>query len=209
MRSEQDVSPKVGKIITMRRRAILKSPLCIMLAALFAGSACAADNYTIDPTHTWPMFEVNHLGYSTQRGRFNRSSGKITLDVAARKGSVDITIETDSLDMGFAKWDEYMKNIGFFNVTQHPTIRFTSDKLLFDGEKVTGAEGNFTLLGTTRPLSLRVDNFRCSIHPLTRKMHCGADISATISRTQFGMAKFVPMIGDEVKLYSPVEADID
>lgn len=185
----------------------MNKSLLILLGTMFAIPVYAMDNYTIDPTHTWPMFEVNHLGYSTQRGRFNKSSGKITLDVAARQGSVDIIIDTDSLDMGFAKWDEHMKGEEFFNVTQYPTIRFTSDKLIFDGDKVVGAEGKFTLLGTTRPLTLRVDNFHCAPFPLTRKMHCGADISATISRTQFGMAKFVPMVSDEVKLYSPIEAD--
>jgi polyisoprenoid-binding protein YceI len=185
----------------------MNKSLLILLGTMFAIPVYAMDNYTIDPTHTWPMFEVNHLGYSTQRGRFNKSSGKITLDVAARQGSVDIVIDTDSLDMGFAKWDEHMKGEEFFNVTQYPTIRFTSDKLIFDGDKVVGAEGKFTLLGTTRPLTLRVDNFHCAPFPLTRKMHCGADISATISRTQFGMAKFVPMVSDEVKLYSPIEAD--
>ena len=183
--------------------------LLILIGTLFAIPACAADNYTIDPTHTWPMFEVNHLGYSTQRGRFNKSSGKITLDVAARQGSVDLVIDANSLDMGFAKWDEHMKGEEFFNVAQYPTMRFTSDKLIFDGDKVVGAEGRFTLLATTRPLTLRVDNFHCAPFPLTRKMHCGADVSATISRTQFGMAKFVPMVGDEIRLYSPIEADKD
>jgi polyisoprenoid-binding protein YceI len=187
----------------------MTKPLPILLAMLLAVPVHAADSYTIDPTHTWPMFEVNHLGYSTQRGRFNKSSGKITLDVAAKTGSVDLTIDTNSLDMGFAKWDEHMKGEEFFNVKQYPTIRFTSDKLVFDGDKVVGAEGNFTLLGTTRPLMLRVDNFHCAPFPLTRKMHCGADVSATISRTQFGMAKFVPMVSDEVKLLSPIEADKD
>lgn len=183
--------------------------LSILLAAMCAIPAYAADNYTIDPTHTWPMFEVNHVGYSTQRGRFNKSSGKITLDVAAKTGSVELTIDTNSLDMGFAKWDEHMKGEEFFNVTQYPTIRFVSDKLIFNGENVVGAEGKFTLLGTTRPLTLRVDNFHCAPFPMTRQMHCGADISATISRTQFGMAKFVPMVGDEIKLFSPVEANKD
>jgi polyisoprenoid-binding protein YceI len=149
------------------------------------------------------------LGYSTQRGRFNRTRGKITLDVPARKGSVDLIIETDSLDMGFAKWDEHMKSEEFFNVQQHPSIHFTSDKLVFEGEKVVGAEGNFTLLGTTRPLTIAVNNFHCAPHPLLRKMHCGADITATIQRMQFGMAKFIPMISNDVKLIVPLEADID
>ena len=187
----------------------MKKSIALCVATLLAAPVHAADTYTIDPTHTWPMFEVNHLGYSTQRGRFNKSSGKITLDVATKKGSVDLTIETDSLDMGFAKWNEHMKGQDFFDATLHPTMRFTSDKLIFDGDNVVGAEGKFTLLETTRPLTLRVENFHCAPHPLTRKMHCGANISATIQRTQFGMAKYVPMVGDEVKLFSPVEADKD
>ncbi len=181
----------------------------ILIATMLAVPAQAVDTYTIDPTHTWPMFEVNHLGYSTQRGRFDKTSGKIMLDIAAKTGSVDITIDAASLDMGFAKWNDHMKSEEFFHVVQYPTIRFTSDKLIFDGDKVVGAEGKFTLLDTTRPLTLRVDNFHCAPHPMTRKMHCGADVSATISRTQFGMAKFVPMVGDEVKLLSPIEADKD
>jgi polyisoprenoid-binding protein YceI len=122
---------------------------------------------------------------------------------------VDLTIDADSLDMGFAKWNEHMKGQDFFHVSQHPTIRFASDKLMFDGDNVIAAEGKFTLLDTTRPLTLRVENFHCAPFPMTRKMHCGANVSATIQRTQFGMAKFIPMIGDEVKLFSPIEADLD
>lgn len=183
--------------------------ISIAAAAMAATPVQAAESYTIDPTHTWPMFEVNHLGFSTQRGRFNKTSGKITLDTKARKGSVDLTIETASLDMGFEKWDEHMKSQDFFHVTQHPTMRFTSDKLIFEDDKVVAAEGNFTLLGTTRPLTLTVSNFRCAPHPMNKKQTCGAEISATIQRTQFGMAKFVPMVSDEVKLMSPVEATRD
>jgi polyisoprenoid-binding protein YceI len=181
---------------------------CILLA-ITSSIPAHADSYTIDPTHTWPMFAVNHLGYSTQRGRFDKSSGKITLDMTSKTGSVDLTIEADSLDMGFAKWNDVMKGEEFFNVVQYPTIHFTSNKLVFDDDKVVAAEGKFTLLGTTRPLTLHVENFHCAPFPLTRKMHCGADVSATISRTQFGMARFVPMVSDEVKLFSPVEANKD
>lgn len=180
-----------------------------MLAGLLAVPLCAAESYTIDSQHTWPVFEVNHLGFSTQRGRFNHTSGKIILDTVAQKGSVDLTIDAGSLDMGFDKWDERMKSIEFFNVTLFPTMRFTSDKLVFDGDQVVAAEGHFTLLGTTRPLTLTVNNFRCAPHPLTRKKTCGADITATIQRMQFGMAKYIPMISDEVKISSPVEAIID
>ena len=87
----------------------------LALASSFAVSAVAADNYTIDSNHTFPVFEVNHLGYSVQHGRFNKTSGNIMLDMAAKKGSVDLTIETTSLDMGFPLWDEHVSAEGFLN----------------------------------------------------------------------------------------------
>lgn len=180
--------------------------LILVAAALLATPAYAADNYTVDPRHTWPVFEVNHLGFSTQRGRFNSSSGKITLDTAAKKGSVELVIETASLDMGFDKWDEHMKSDEFFNVAQFPTMRFASDKLVFDGDKVVAAEGSITLLGVTRPLTLTVSNFHCGPHPMLKKPACGADITATLKRSEFGMTKFVPAVSDEVKIFAPVEA---
>lgn len=173
---------------------------------IVAMPVCAADNYTIDPTHTWPVFEINHLGFTTQRGRFNKSSGKVTLDIAARKGSVDLTIETASIDMGFDKWDEHMKSEDFFDVAKFPTIRFSSDKLLFEGDRVVAAEGNFTLHGVTKPLIIGVSNFRCAPNPMNDKPTCGADISTTLMRSEFGMNKFVPAVSDEVKIHVPLEA---
>lgn len=184
----------------------MHKPLILIVAALLAAPACAADSYTVDPNHTWPVFEVNHLGFSTQRGRFNSSSGKITLDTAAKKGSVELVIETASLDMGFDKWDEHMKSDEFFNVKFFPTMRFVSDRLVFDGDRVVAAEGSFTLLGVTKPLTLTVSNFRCGPHPMLKKPACGADITATLKRSEFGMTKFVPAVSDEVKISVPVEA---
>lgn len=184
----------------------MKKSIAILIASLFAAPALAADNYTIDSRHTFPVFEVNHMGFSTQRGRFNKSSGKIVLDTAAKKGSVELVIETASLDMGLEKWDEHMKSDEFFNVAQFPTMRFVSDKLVFDGDRVVAAEGSFTLLGVTKPLTLTVSNFRCAMHPMAKKPACGADISATLKRSEFGMAKYVPMVSDEVRISSPVEA---
>ena len=183
-----------------------KNIIAIALSSLIAVPAYAAESYTIDSTHTWPTFEVNHMGFSTQRGRFNVTSGKITLDTAAKRGSVELVIETASLDMGFDKWDEHMKSVDFFNVGLFPTMRFTSDKLMFDGDKVVAAEGYFTLLGVSKPLTLTVSNFRCAPHPMNKKQTCGADISVTIKRSEFGMAKYVPAVSDEVKISSPVEA---
>jgi polyisoprenoid-binding protein YceI len=183
-----------------------KIMIAIALASSVSVSAYAADNYSIDPMHTFPVFEVNHLGYSVQHGRFNKTSGKITLDMAAKKGSVDLTIDTASLDMGFAMWDEHMAAEGFFNTAKFPTMTFKSKKLIFKDGKVVAAEGDFTLLGVTKPLTVTVNGFVCGDHPMTKKPMCGANIGGTIKRSDFGMSKYVPAVGDEVKIHVPVEA---
>lgn len=168
--------------------------------------ALATDSYTIDPNHTFPVFEVNHLGFTTQRGRFDKTSGKVTLDMAAKKGSVELNIDTTSLDMGFAKWNEHMSADGFFNVAKYPSMSFKSTKLIFEGDKVVAADGEFTLLGVTKPLRLTVNAFRCGENPIIKKQMCGADVSATIKRSDFGMTKYVPAVSDDIKISSPVEA---
>jgi polyisoprenoid-binding protein YceI len=184
----------------------MNKSIAIFLATLLSMPAFAADNYTVDPTHTWPVFEVNHLGFSTQRGRFNKTGGKISLDIAAKKGSVEIVVDTTSLDMGFEKWDKHMKSEDFFNVEKFPTMSFKSDRLIFDGDKLIAAEGEFTLLGVTKPLRLIVSNFHCGLNPMTKAPTCGAEITATIKRSEFGMTKYIPAVSDEVKISSPVEA---
>lgn len=183
-----------------------KALALIALSAVLAAPAVAADTYTVDPNHTFPVFEVNHLGFTTQRGRFNKSSGKIVLDVAAKRGSVNLVIDTTSLDMGFDTWDKHLSADGFFNTEKFATMTFRSDKLVFEGDKVVAAEGSFTLLGVTKPLRLAVNNFHCAAHPFTKQLMCGADISATLKRSDFGMVKFLPAVSDEVKISSPVEA---
>lgn len=178
----------------------------VVFASTFAVPVFAADTYNIDPSHTFPVFEVNHLGYSVQHGRFNKTSGKITLDMAAKKGSVDLTIETTSLDMGFPLWDEHISAEGFLNTAKFPTITFKSNNLVFKDGKVVAAEGDFTLLGVTKPLTVTVSGFVCGDHPFTKKPMCGANIGGVIKRSEFGMTKYVPAISDDIKIHVPVEA---
>ena len=128
------------------------------------------------------------------------------MDIAAKNGSVDLTIDTASLDMGFDTWNKHLAADGFFNTEKFPSMTFRSDKLVFEGDKVVAADGSFTLLGVTKPLRLTVNNFRCAPHPITKKAMCGADVAATLKRSDFGMTKYVPAVGDEVKISSPVEA---
>ena len=185
----------------------MKRTLALLTAAFIALPVVAApEEYDIDPNHTYPIFEVKHLGYSTQRGRFNKTSGKIVLDREAKQGSVDLTIDVSSLDMGTDIWNQHMFAEGFFDVEKYPTITFKSNKLIFEGDKVVAAEGDFTLLGVTKPIRLTVSNFNCGTHPMLKKDMCGGDISTSVKRSDFGMKKAIPMVGDDVKLSSPVEA---
>jgi len=186
---------------------MMKSRFFLAVAALgISVSLQAADSYTIDSRHLYPMFEVNHLGFSTQRGRFNKGAGKIVLDTAAKTGSVDLKIETASIDMGLDKWDEHLRSPDFFDVAKHPAITFKSTKLKFDGDKVVGAEGDLTLLGVTKPVTLAMSGFHCGDHPMLKKTVCGVDATTTIKRSDFGMKYGLPAIGDEIKLIVPVEA---
>lgn len=183
----------------------------IALFGAFAGlsmtaGAMAADSFTIDSRHTFPVFEVNHLGFSTQRGRFNNVTGKIMLVPSQKSGSIEVNIDSASIDMGMDAWDKQMRGEDFFNVEKFPNMSFKSTRLVYDGDKLVGAEGDFTLLGVTRPVKLEVKGFTCGTHPINKKALCGADISTTIKRSDFGMTKYLPGIGDTVVINIPVEA---
>lgn len=183
-----------------------KTLIAIALASTVSVSAFAADSYTIDARHTFPSFEVSHLGFSIQRGRFNTSSGKIALDSAAKSGSIDVTIDASSIDTGLAELEKHLQGEDFFDTAKYPTITFTSKKLKFDGDKLVGADGDFTLHGVTKPVTLKLDHFKCAPHPMNKKPTCGANATTTIKRSEFGIVKYVPAVGDDVKIAIQVEA---
>lgn len=179
--------------------------IAALSATLMAPAFAAPDTYTIDPNHTFPTFEVNHLGYSIQRGRFDKTSGTITLDLAAKTGSADITIQTGSIDMGFDEWNKHMDE-KFFHVDKFPTMTFKSSKFKFKGDKLVAVDGDLTLRGVTKPVTLTVDLFKCAPHPMLKKDACGADATTTIKRSDFGMSEFIPFVGDEIKIAFGIEA---
>ncbi|MCE5180612.1 MAG: YceI family protein [Betaproteobacteria bacterium] len=183
--------------------------LLALACATVGMPAVAADSYTIDPTHTFPSFEVSHLGFSIQRGRFNRSAGKITLDTVAKSGSIDVSIDAASIDTGLANLEKHLQGEDFFDTAKYPAITFTSKSLKFDGDRLASAEGDFTMHGVTKPVTLAIDHFRCAPHPMTKKQTCGANATTSIKRSEFGIVKYVPNVGDEVKITIQVEATKD
>ena len=185
----------------------MKKHLAISLILCAVGaSAFAADIYTIDPGYSRAHFDITRLGFSTQRGAFNKTSGKVTLDLAAKTGSVDFTINTQSIDMGSAAWTAHLSDEGLFNVKKYPTMVFKSDKLVFAGDKVVAAEGQFTMLGVTKPLKVTVNNFQCGVSPIDKRNMCSGNITGTLKRSDFGLTKYIPAVSDEVAIDVPVDA---
>jgi len=178
-------------------------------AAIAIPAIAAPESFTVDPRHTFPSFEVSHLGFSTQRGRFNKTSGKIALDRAANTGSVDIVIDTASLDTGLDKLEEHLRGEDFFNVAKYPTMFFRSSAVSFKGDVPVAADGELTMLGVTKPVTLTITSFACGVHPISKKDTCGADATASILRSDFGMKYALPAVGDTVKLLIQVEATRD
>lgn len=180
-------------------------PLFLPLLALLALPASALD-YMIEPSHTYASFEIDHLGFSMQRGQFNRTSGNIEFDAEARRGSIDITIDTASIDTGFEPRDEVLRSDTWFNVQDFPNALFRSQHFIFDQEKLVAVEGRLTLLGETRPIRLEISRFKCGFNLAKRKNGCGADAEGIMRRSEFGLQNSIPLIGDEVRLRIQVEA---
>lgn len=185
----------------MRRIALLSFVATCSTAAL-----AAPETYMIDGTHTLPRFSYNHLGYSTQLSRFDKASGKIVLDRQAKSGSVNVTIDTTSVDTGYPLFNEHIQGADYLDTAHYPTATFTSDKLKFEGDKLVAVDGILTLKGISKPVKLKVTSFQCMPHPMLKKDACGANATTVIKRTEFNMGKYAPSVGDEVTITLPVEA---
>ncbi|HXW74696.1 MAG TPA: YceI family protein [Steroidobacteraceae bacterium] len=160
------------------------------LLALAAGSVLAAPvTYQVDPSHTYPSFEADHFGgVSTWRGKFTRTSGTIVLDREKGTGTVEITVDPASIDFGNPKLDEHVKSPEMLDVTKYPTATYKGKLIDFKNGVPTRVDGEFTLHGVTRPLQLTINSFKCMTYPMDKKEHCGADLSGTINRADYGVS---------------------
>jgi len=167
--------------------------------------AAVADTFTIDPNHTYPNFKISHLGFSTMHGRFGQTSGHLSMDREKGTGSVEVVIEAASVDTGMKKRDDHLRSPDFFNTMEFPQITFTSTKLTYHGKGAT-VDGNLTMKGVTKPVTLEVAKINCGTHPFNKKYVCGFDATASLKRSDFGINYGLPAIGDEVQLEIEVEA---
>lgn len=179
--------------------------ILILAAMMMVSTNGMAASYSIDPTHTYPNFTINHLGFSTMHGRFGKTSGKLTMDKAKGTGSVDIVIDVASVDTGFKKRDDHLRSPDFFNAVEFPQITFKSTKVTFNGKGAT-VVGDLTMKGVTKSVTLAVASINCGVHPFSKKDVCGFDATAKLKRSDFGIKYALPAVGDEVNLTIEVEA---
>lgn len=190
-------------MLSSRRAFAIAAIACTVVAA---NAVASQEVYVLDTSHTIPMFEVTHLGFSQQRGTFSNATGRITIDRAARKGTMDVVVATASINPGTPRLLAILKGEDFFNVEKFPTMTYKSADLEFDGEHLVAVKGELTLLGVTHPVALKVTAFKCGAHPFNKRTMCGGEASATIKRSEFGMKYGIPAAAsDEVRIVIPFE----
>ncbi len=161
--------------------------------------------YLLDPSHTRVHWEVVHFGTSTTRGRFDDISGSLELDARAGTGEVSIAVRTASVNTGVAPLDGVLRR-SYFASEQHPVAYFVARTWRWQRDAPLEVRGEFTLRGVSLPLSLRATQLRCATHPQLQREVCGADLEATLRRSDFGLTEGLPFIGDSVRLVIQVEA---
>jgi len=178
-------------IFTAIQEHELKTSMSIAVGALASSlslGAFAADTYMLDPTHTYPSFEADHFGgLSIWRGKFTKTTGTVTLDRAAKTGTVDVTVDPASVQTGNGKLDEHLKAAEFFDVAQYPGVTYKGTEIKFDGDKPVEVIGNLTIRGITKPVNLKIDSFKCMPHPVLKREVCGVEASTEFNRADFGM----------------------
>lgn len=191
----------------MMKTHLQKFLFFLSLHMIFLLSAWAApEEFTIDPQHTYTTFEVNHLGISTQRGRFNDTLGKVIFDPQDGNNNIEIKINAGSVDTGNESLEKLLRSEDFFNTEKYPDILFRAHKVTFKDEKPESIEGELTLLGVTKPVTLNVLSYNCTRKPFLIRLTCGIDATTTIKRSEFGMNSLLSFVGDEVKVLIQAEA---
>ncbi len=161
----------------------------VAIASAWACTAIAAPaTYEIDPHHTFPSFEADHMGVSVWRGKLNTTTGKVTLDKAAGTGTVDLVIDPASIDFGHDKLNIWAVGPDFFDTAKYPQATYKGKLEGFKKGAPTRVAGELTLHGVTKPVTLKINSFACKPHPMFKREFCGADAIATFKRDEFGLS---------------------
>jgi polyisoprenoid-binding protein YceI len=188
------------------KKALLLTALTAAVAGIHIQAQAQSATYAIDPTHTTVFFEAKHFGTSTNRGRWDKKEGTVTLDKAAKTGKVEVTLDMNSISSGVPGFDRHLKSNDFFAAEQFPTAKFVGDKFTFNGDKLASVAGELTLRGKTNPVTLTANNFNCYENPMLKREVCGGDFETTIQRSQWGVNYGLPGIPDSVRIVIQIEA---
>ncbi len=175
-------------------------------AAVVAPAYAAPVSYGVEANHTFPRFSYTHLGFTTQQSRFDKTTGTVVYDKEGRTGSVDIKIETSSVSTGSTLFNQHIQGEDFLDTAKYPTVTFKSTKVNFDGDKPVSIEGDLTMKGVTKRVTLTVTRFLAAPHPIQKKDTIGADAYTIVKRTDFNMGKYAPAVSDEVRIDIAIEA---
>ncbi|HSW11671.1 MAG TPA: YceI family protein [Solimonas sp.] len=184
----------------MSIRRLLPAALCVLLPAV-----ASADQYVIETHHTYPSLEMSHMGISIWRGKFNKSSGKVTLDRKAKTGTVDIAVETASVDFGHDEMNKHAVAEDWLNAARYPVMNYKG-QLKFSGDTPSTIDGQLTMRGVTRPVTLKINSFTCIDHPFYKKEVCGADAEGQLDRADFGMTQYTDNGAGKITIKVQVEA---
>jgi polyisoprenoid-binding protein YceI len=171
----------------MRRTVLLIVPFAVALAGAVSTARAASVTYEIDPAHTYPSFEADHMGLSVWRGKMTKSSGTVRLDKTAQTGEVDVAVDLSSIDFGMPQLNGWARGKEFFDVDRFPTATYRGRLDGYVDGRPTRVTGDMTLHGVTRPMILTLNQFKCVPHPLLKRELCGADALATFDRSAFGL----------------------
>ncbi|MGE4313423.1 MAG: YceI family protein [Pseudobdellovibrionaceae bacterium] len=195
------------KIITTPLRTLAVAGL--LLAATGTGAAYAeSQKYTLEMPHTQVLFAVDHMGFTKSYGQFLKFDGGFTFDESdPEAATIDVTIDTNSLEMDDEKWNEHLKNADFFNVEKFPSMHFVSTKIEKTGERTGIVTGDLTLLGVTKPVTLNVTFNKKGPHPMKELTVAGFSAKGELKRSDFGMGYGIPMVGDTVDIILEVHGE--
>lgn len=188
---------------------LIKHLIIGVLCWFAMGAAQAADRFVIDPEHSNILFWVSHLGYARMIGQFQEFEGEFGIDQEnPEKSSVEVTIQTASVDTDHEKRDDHLRSPDFFNSAEFPEMTFNSTQVESTGENTLKVTGDFTLLGTTKPVILDVTVNKVAPNPLPQSggvLTAGISGRTTIQRSEFGMTTFTPDLGDEIEIWLEIE----
>ncbi len=187
-------------------KSIKRIAAALAFTGVLASAMAAPLTYGVDGTHTFPRFSYSHFGYSTQLSSFSKTTGKVVFDAEAKKGSVDIVIDMKSVSTGFADFNEHIQGEDFLETTKFPQATFKSTQVIFEGDKPKSIEGQLTIKGVTKPVTLTITSFQAMPHPMMKKPALGANAFTVIKRSEFNAGKYAPYVGDDVRIDIAIEA---